>query len=80
MKILQSTIERLLYGLLLLVFIAYVVMTIVMVDITKQLNSGVKDIENKQNCIAAFFLQSNRTNITLANLSSCNDVTKNVRK
>ncbi len=85
MRIFPSTIERLMYILLAIVFAAVVFETYVAIHVISELdkqqqsiNNGVQSIEKEQQCIAAFFLQPNRLNITLDKLKVCNDIVKSL--
>ncbi len=87
MRLLQSTVERLLYLLILLVFSAIMVSIPFQINLYKRLDGqqqaikqGVDSIKQEQQCIAAFFLQPDRTNITVANLKICNNVVESLPK
>lgn len=86
MKILQSTIERLLYILLLAIFIFNIITLSAVINTERSINAvqqtnktGIQSIETEQNCIAAFFLQGNRGAITLGNLKICQPIVKKVQ-
>ncbi len=87
MRLLQSTVERLLYLLILLVFSAIMVSIPFQINLYKRLDDqqqairqGVDSIRQEQQCIAAFFLQPDRASITVANLKICDDVIKSLPK
>lgn len=80
-KIFHSIPEALLYGLLILVLglNIYLLNIVIAVNQTEQTNEqlikdGVANIEEEQSCIGAFFLQGDRSNITLNNLKVCQPV------
>jgi hypothetical protein len=80
-RISQPTIERLLYALLLIVFIAIVVGTFAIASLFRQVRQnetvtqqGVKIIEQEDYCLVAFFLNPDHSEITLKNLSQCQPI------
>lgn len=61
------------------IFIIVVLIYISQQQYNARLTSAVHEIESGQLCIGSFFLQSNRTEITLANLpSTCSSVTNKI--
>lgn len=87
MRILQSTIESMLYMLLLLVFAGLLVVGIVAHNVTtkinqqqQEINQATQNIEKQNICLVSLFLQPNRANLTLADLNTCTTVVKEVPK
>lgn len=85
-KVFHSLPEALLYGLLILVVSMniYLLSIVVAVNRTEQTNeqlikNGVANIEEEQSCIGAFFLQGNRTELTLNNLKICQPVVQKLQ-
>lgn len=81
MKFLQSSVERLLYIVLLLSFVFFGVFFFLDQQIANELKAnqmnqeqGIKTLETENYCLVSFFLQANRTNITLNNLKICQPV------
>lgn len=79
--IFQSVQEALVYGLLLIVLVLNIIGLAINISVATEAKSlaaenstNTREIEKQQNCIAAFFLQPNRTDITLANLGACADI------
>lgn len=64
--------EALTYTLLVLV----IILNIVSLEIQ---HNNTQQIIRQQNCIAAFFLQPNRTGLTLTNLSICGNVVNGIK-
>lgn len=86
MKITQTTIERSLYLLLILMFLINIAIGYEVVRVqTKQnqnhqyTNQTLTNVQNEMICIGEFFLQLNRANITIANLPACNSIVKKVK-
>lgn len=82
-KVGQSAVERLLYVVLLLTFVVTGIFYFQARAITQQLRANqeiektdIMTVEKENYCLVSFFLQPNRTNITLANLSNCQPIIK----
>lgn len=79
MKILQSTVEKLLYFILLVVFLGMMIEIPFVISIASQLRSqqrttakNTQQIENQIQCIGEYFGQTNRQNLLIKNLQQCN--------
>lgn len=85
-KVFHSIPEVLTYGLLILVLIFNIVGLAITLNVAQQAKSlaienrtNTEEIEKQQNCIAAFFLQPNRTGLTLTNLGVCGNVVNSIK-
>lgn len=83
-KIGQSSIERLLYVILLLTFVITGVFYFQARYIINELKAsqaqeqrGIVILQKQNYCFVSFFLQPNRTELTIAGLKSCQPVIKN---
>jgi hypothetical protein len=83
MKVGQSVVERLLYMVLLLTFVITGVFYFQARSIINELKSnqateqtGITTLEKENYCLVGFFLQANRTNLTLSNLQACTPIVR----
>lgn len=83
--IFHSLPELLTYGILVLVLVLNIVAVSVSIsisqttkDLAAQDRASTLQIEKEQNCIGAFFLQQNRTQLTLNNLKVCQPIVQNI--
>lgn len=79
MKIMQSTVERLLYAVLLLAVVANLIEAFALIGFAhkldeqgKAINGGVESIEKQVGCIGDYFNQTERANLRIPNLNTCN--------
>lgn len=79
MKIFQSSVERLMYFILMLVFVGIMIEIPAIYSVInrmdqqqKSINDGVMDIEQQIACIGAYFNQTDRANLRIPDLEQCN--------
>lgn len=75
----QSVQEALTYGLLLLMLIVNIGGGIIMLGVIQQEKADTSTIEEQQLCFVTFFLQPNRTQITINNLQKCQPAIRQLR-
>ena len=71
MKIMQSTVERLLYVLLFMMLALGIFFVVRVQQIGKQLDNRTEAIQRQMSCIGSYFTKENRQNIRIKSLDQC---------